>query len=462
MCLMISVQLIGQDSSLVYNQLPQTDKLVRTIDQKSDKIQHELSKKTERSLYRLQREELRLQKKSLRLDSTAAQRIFNGSAQIYSRLNNEIKSKSDNLMKSTGQYYSWIDTTSSLLKFLEARPLAQRTALNAPACKQALLKVKSLQSQLFQTEHIQEFMRNRREYLQQQLTKYDLGNAFKKFNKEVWYYQAQFYEYKEALKDYTKTERKALAILRELPLFKRFLSEHGMLAGLFNIPGDYARNMSGLQTRAQVQSSLQQRLSTMGPNAGQALQQNLSAAMSELTHMRNRISQQERADELPDFKPNMQRVKTFRQRLELGSNLQTEKSSTYFPATVNVGLSAGYKLNDKSLIGLGASYRLGLGNNWNHVALSHEGIGFRTFIDYRLKGWFWLSGEAELNYRMHFHDLIIFKNYSAWQKSALLGLSKKYKLGSKFKGSIQLLYDFLARQQIPGRDPFVFRTGYNF
>ena len=133
-----------------------------------------------------------------------------------------------------------------------------------------------------------------------------------------------------------------------------------------------------------------------------------------------------------------------------------------FPMTTDIGLSVGYKLNDKSVVGVGGSYKLGLGKNWNNVEISRQGIGLRSFVDYKIKGSFWLSGGGELNYRSQFQDLSIFDDYSPWQKSALLGLSKKYQIGKKFKGNLQLMFDFLHAQQIPHTQPIIFRVGYKF
>ena len=165
---------------------------------------------------------------------------------------------------------------------------------------------------------------------------------------------------------------------------------------------------------------------------------------------------------MPDFKPNNQKAKSFLERIEWGSNLQTTKGNLYFSKTCDIGLSAGYKLNDKSIIGIGASYKVGLGQSWQNIAITHQGAGLRTFVDFKLKGNFWISGGAELNYRNEFRRIEVLKDLNAWQQSALLGISKKYKVGKKFKGNAQLLYDFLWKQQQPRTQAVVFRVGYNF
>jgi hypothetical protein len=50
-------------------------------------------------------------------------------------------------------------------------------------------------------------------------------------------------------------------------------------------------------------------------------------------------------------------------------------------------------------------------------------------------------------------------DYSKWQQSGLVGLTKKYKIGKK-SGNIQLLWDFLSYQQVPQTKPIKFRIGY--
>jgi hypothetical protein len=196
------------------------------------------------------------------------------------------------------------------------------------------------------------------------------------------------------------------------------------------------------------------------------VQQNIQAAQTQLSALKDKISKLGGGSgsdaDLPDFKPNQQKTKSFLKRLEYGTNIQTQKSGTYFPTTTDLALSVGYKLNDKSTIGIGASYKLGLGQDIRHIAISHQGMGLRSFADFKLKGNIWISGGGELNYLAAFRNFHILDDFSPWQKSALLGLTKKYKAGKKLKGNMQLLYDFLWQQQVPRAQPVVFRVGYSF
>jgi len=172
---------------------------------------------------------------------------------------------------------------------------------------------------------------------------------------------------------------------------------------------------------------------------------------------------------MPDFKPNTQRTKTFWQRLEYGTNFQTAKNN-FFPTTTDMGLSVGYKLTDKSTVGVGASYKMGWGQDIKHIAITHQGMGLRSYLDVKLKGSFYASGGFEYNYQpvspdslssgsgMHWNEI------ADWHKSGLVGISKIISIKSNFfkKTKVQLLWDFLSYQQIPRTQPVKFRVGYNF
>jgi hypothetical protein len=59
-----------------------------------------------------------------------------------------------------------------------------------------------------------------------------------------------------------------------------------------------------------------------------------------------------------------------------------------------------------------------------------------------------------------FSSINSIKNLELWQKSALLGLMKKYSVGKK-SGNIQLLYDFLATHEVPQSQALKIRFGFN-
>jgi hypothetical protein len=236
------------------------------------------------------------------------------------------------------------------------------------------------------------------------------------------------------------------------------------------MPGDpndptYIASLAGLQTRAQVNSLIQQQISSGGPNGQAQFQQNIQQGQSQLQQLKDKILQSGRGssdDIIPErFKPNNQKIRSFFKRLEYGTNIQSQRANYLFPVTSDLGLSIGYKLNDKSVIGVGASYKLGLGRGWNHIQFTQEGVGLRTYIDCKLKGSFWMSGGYEMNYKTAFYSITQLQNLNAWQQSGLLGLSKVIDVKGKLfkKTKLQLLWDFLSYQQLPKTPPIVLRIG---
>jgi hypothetical protein len=225
-------------------------------------------------------------------------------------------------------------------------------------------------------------------------------------------------------------------------------------------------SLAGLQTRADVSSLIQGRLAAGGPNAQAAFSQNFQQAQNELNALKDKVIKaggNSSDANIPNFKPNAQKSKTFMQRLEYGSNFQFAKANSLVPTTADIGLSLGYKINDKSIIGVGLSYKMGLGNI-QHIKISHQGIGFRSFIDWKLKKQFFVSGGFEINYNAQFKNISQLKSYNDWQEAGLIGITKKVNVNTKFfKGTkLQLLYDVLYRQHIPVSQPVLFRVGYSF
>ena len=148
---------------------------------------------------------------------------------------------------------------------------------------------------------------------------------------------------------------------------------------------------------------------------------------------------------------------------EYGGNFQFGKNNRLVPSTADIALTVGYKLNDNSLVGVGASYKMGIGSI-QRLSISHQGIGLRSFIDWKIKKQFFVSGGFEMNYNAEFKRLSQLQAYSAWQQSGLVGITKKLNVKTKFfkATSIQLLYDVLYRQHIPVSQPVILRAGYSF
>jgi hypothetical protein len=439
-------------------------KFAASVSDKAKKLEDKLMSKSMKTLNSLQQQEEKLYNKLLRTkDSLQAKIALTGLKDKYAALKSKLKSPA--IAGIVKQYIPRLDSLSTSLKFLNVNGVNGKI-------KDAFSKTASLQDKFQQAEDIKKFLKERKELLKQQLEKFGMVKQLKKFNKQVYYYAARIKGYKEILNDPKKTEKKAIELLAKTKFFQDFMRKNSMLASLFRLPGDpndpvTQASLAGLQTRAQVNNLIQQQLSTGGPNAMQQFQQNITMAQSKLNELKNKIlkaGEGNSDDIMPEgFKPNNQKTKSFLKRLEYGANIQTQRATRYFPVTSDLGLSLGYKLNEKSNIGIGASYKLGFGRGWENIRLTQQGVGLRSFIDLKIKGSLWISGGYEMNYRSDFNSISQLKYLNAWQQSGLLGLSKSIPIKTKFfkKTKLQLFWDFMSYQQVPITQPIVFRVGYN-
>lgn len=462
--ILLSGLISAQDSVSVQPQV--SKKYLDAVSAQAGSLEEKLDKKSQKVLARLQKQEAKMRNKLMKIDSVAANNVFANAGDKYKELQQRLKGNS------ARQYIPKLDTLVTSLKFLQSNPeLLAKGKEAAAKLKEAMGKVDGMKDKFQQAEAIKQFIKERKQFLKDQLSKFGFAKELKKLNKEVYYYAQQVNEYKEILKDSKKAEKKAIELLSKTKMFKDFMRKNSALASIFRVPGDpndpaAQANLSGLQTRAQVNTFIQQQIAAGGPGARDQFRQNLQQAQSQINQLKSRIGSGGSSDDImPEgFKPNNQKGKSFLKRLELGTNLQTTKSNSWWPVTSDLGLSVGYKLNDKSIVGIGASYKLGLGNSFRNIRFSQQGAAMRSFLDWKLKGSLWISGGYEMNYRTAFSRVSQLNNLNAWQQSGLVGLSKTVSVKSKFfkKTKLQLLWDFLSYQQIPQTQPVLFRVGYNF
>jgi len=455
-------------------------RLFSGIQKKTASLDQQLTRQTEKYLQRLGRQEARLKKKIAKIDSAAAQRMFAADPrQRYALLAAKLKGDTAGLRnnKFSGAYLPYVDSLQGSLSFLEKNPqLVDPSRVSPAALQNSLGQVRQLEAKLNDADGIRQFIQQRKEQLKQylnsntQLTS-GIRNAYDDYNKQLYYYGQQVKEYQDILNDPDKLFRTALDLLNRVPSFAGFMRSNSFLSLLAGAPGNgggaqAGQAVQGLQTRDQVLSALQTQYGVNGPNAASMAGQNIQSAQGQLDQLRDKMNAGGNSGDLnmPDFKPNTQKTKSFLQRLEYGTNLQSTHSNYYFPMTTDLGLSIGYKLDKENRIGVGASYKVGWGNDFNHVNVSSQGAGLRSFVDIQVKKSFFASGGFEYNYQQPFSSFNAVKSLDSWQQSGLLGVSKILSMKTKVfkKTKLQLLWDFLSYQQVPKAQPLKFRLGYSF
>lgn len=463
--ILLPIVSIGQAADTTFNPKVFSEKAISKIEQSINEIEADIEKRMLKTLERLQKQEAKLKKKLSLKDSLAAKQLFNVDDK-YDALSTKLKSATNT--KGLQEYIPSLDSLTTGFKFLQQAKGLQDKFPKEWTNKIASVNkgVEGLQSKLQQANDVKAFIKERKQQIKEQFEKVGLAKHLKKMNKEVYYYQQQLNEYKALLKEPKKMQQRAITELTKLTVFKDFMKKHSQLASLFRLPDNYGtpQSLAGLQTRASVQGQLQARFAGSGVNPQQYLQQQIAEAQGALNRLKDKVNKFGGGSsdiEMPDFKPNEQKTKSFLKRIEYGANVQSQKTNGLLPVTSDVALTAGYKLNDKSVIGIGAAYKLGWGKGFEHIKITHEGIGLRGYVDVKLKGSIWISGGYEQNYQHAFTKIEDLTVFDAWQTSGLIGMSKKYKIGKK-TNNFQLLWDFMSYQQLPRRQPVLFRVGVGF
>lgn len=441
-------------------------KYLNTVENKIDKYSNRITGKTEKTLARLSRWENKIKNILDQVSPETSAKLFGNNAMTFSSALKIVQEGKAVAAGYKAKYNSYRDKLTTSVKYLENQKDQLDKKLIQPI-NDAKKKLEELEQDVSNTEAVEQFIKERKKQLMNEAVKY-IGNSkyLTKIDKEAYYYVESLRNYKDLFSDKKKVEALALKTLNKIPAFRNFVKQNSMLASLFRVPSEPGApiDLTGLQTRESVNAIIQSRIGSGGPNASAVFSQNMQRAQTELRALKDKVLKAGGSSSdanIPGFKPNTQKSKTFLQRLEYGSIFDFEKPNGYIPTIANIGVSVGYKLNDKSVIGIGVNYKMGLGNI-QRIRITHQGLGFRSFIDWKLKKQFFVSGGFEMNYKASFKNIEQLKDYNAWQEAGLVGLTKKISFKSKLaKGTkVQLLYDMLYRQHIPVGQPFVFRINY--
>jgi len=475
-------------------------KFLSGVNGKASDLDNRLTEQTEKYLARMGKQEERLKKKFSKLDyfghkvsskdslrscasSASTSQLFSGNIeQQYAARLQQLKSDTGAAARQrapSGDYLPNVDSLQTSLLFLKQHPgLLDASKIRVADVQSSLDKLQVTQAKLQDADQLSQFIQQRKQQIQTYLSHYTqvpagITNTFNGYKQQMFYYSQQVKEYKDMLNDPDKMMKTALQYLNKIPAFTSFMSQHSMLAGLFNLPGGppatgAAAVGQGMPSRDQVLAAFQGQSGATGPNVQSLVQGNVSSATDQTAQLQDKISSMGNSAggdlDMPDFKPNGQKTRSFFKRFEWGTNLQTVQSTNFFPATSDLGLSLGYKLDDNNRVGIGASYKIGWGQDINHIHVTGQGASIRSFADLRIKKNIFASGGFEYNYQQPFASLTHFAPIRDWQPSALFGISRIVQMKTKLVKSMkaQLLWDALSYQQIPKAPAFKFRIGYSF
>jgi hypothetical protein len=286
-------------------------------------------------------------------------------------------------------------------------------------------------------------------------------------DKQVFYAKSKIQALKEISEDPSKVEEQALEYLQGEEGFDKLLqnasgNNSNALAGKSVDELERMGYQTKRQMTAQLQGKLGSGLSTVQQNMA-AQVKDYSDKLKDVKSIQTTIKQTKQSatqfknTEKPAFKVNLMRGKPFMQRIEKQFNWQANRAALDGkPATLQLSGMAGFRHTPKLSYGLGLALITGLGQNWNHVKISFEGLGLRSYA-----AWQWQYGiGAYVGYERTYKQAafitsqgeIISSEYNNHNKSAyndavLVGLTKSYKLNDKLNGSIQVLYDIWWKEK---------------
>lgn len=461
-CIVLTSSAIGQKLSELNLNSDEQKKFIFSYNERVDEASKKISHQTDKKLARVRKLELKLLMKYYLVDSIKAKEFRNLSKEYLALINQNTDFKS--ALNNTGMYIPYFDSIGIAAKFIQKyNNFNAKDSLLKQSVNNLVKNIDAIQNKLKASKNINELFKQRSEYLEQFFKNSKFTKYLNKLNKERFYYSQAINEYKTIISEPGKAELFVLNKLKKVPGFNNFMEENSFLASLFPAKTGYNSttipDIPGLQTRKMIEKIIPVQKIEQEGGGGKDLQtQSLTILTDEFKTIKSKIKLFNNDAEMPSFKPNTMRSKSLLKKIEIGANFQFNRSNNFIPGSMNVALQVAYKFHQNGSFGFGTVYLLGI-NTREKISITGSGVGFRSFVDYKAKKSFFINGGFEYNYV----PLTTLNNtqINKWQKSALLGISKKYRINAKLKGNVLVLYDFLHKQNFPQTQPFVFRFGYN-
>ncbi|MBW8684774.1 hypothetical protein [Chitinophaga rhizophila] len=430
--------------------IPAKERYLRVVSKKNRQVTHKLH---HANVEKLNRYIDRLEK----MEKTVALLHPQTAVHVFPPLINHAKTFRDQLSTATqlpARYFGYLDTLQGTIKYI-----VQQTNSTSQSYTQAKAAITSMQREVSVTEQTTAIIEAGNRELAAVLQ--PLGSFAKELSLlqiDLGNYLRQIETYKTLLADPKKIEQKVITLLQHNKLFQSFMSHNSLYAGLLGLPQNYnvTRTLEDLQTRTIVDPLLQTRIGTDPSLAGSRM----DMARSQFEDYKSRYAERQHADKAASDNDHQMKQMNRHNRLQTGANISFQKANMYFPATAEITAQLGYRFHKKGVTGIAINYLLGMGNGWEYITISHQGIGIRSFLDWQIKGNIYVTGGAGINRLSPFHRLRELYDWKGNQLSALAGVKKKVQLKGNKSAVTSIEYDFLAARTLSR--PLRICFGYNF
>lgn len=359
-------------------------------------------------------------------------------------------------------------------------------------------KISELQSKLNAEQQVKDLIKQRTGALEQLAGGKNIA-GLKNIQKNVYYAQEKIKAWRELADDPDEAEEKAMEYLQGVEGFDNYLNTNkSAFGGLGNNATAADLQSMGYQTKGQMSKMLQDKfgnnLQAIQQSMGEQVQQfseKLNGVTDKVKEARNAVNEAKQTVaaakaakdklkhiEAPAFEKNPERGKPFWQRLETQYNFQTTRATPdgLRPAMLELGASVAFKHTPKLSYGIGLATSIGLGQNWQNIKLTYEGISARAYADWIvLYGFSVQAGYEQIlrplnrpyveeqadpnNPQPQQSDNALKAAFGGQQESAYVGIMKRYRINSKWSGTFLAGYNFLW-QQSNLRTPFMIRFGW--
>ncbi|MGB3780687.1 MAG: hypothetical protein WA960_20140 [Tunicatimonas sp.] len=183
----------------------------------------------------------------------------------------------------------------------------------------------------------------------------------------------------------------------------------------------------------------------------------LQSGQGKLQDLKKKYRQVQASEEVYVKKESLKGI-PFGQRLTYGGTLQVIHQTNL---AADLSPLLGYHLNRNVVVGIGATYRLAVSEDYRRVLTGHPVYGGRGFGEYTLARGFMLHGEYErLRRRAPLFNQEVGEH--AFQNAVLVGAGKHYTITKRVRGMVLLLYNLRAADQLPGVyvRPYMVRFGF--
>jgi hypothetical protein len=317
------------------------------------------------------------------------------------------------------------------------------------------ISIDRAQQQLDITQRTKDELMQRKEYWKVQVKEHpEYSKWLSKMEKERYYYMAQISMYRSVLHDPSVLDDQLMSCLRSDPRFSDFM------ATLPAKPQDPAK----MQPRQLVQQMMQSQAAAIDEDPSALIKgakEKGSELLGDLSDKATEIGNIDNTAQVPEFKPDPFKTKSFWEHFDVGFDLQFDRNTFHLPSSGVAGLQLAFNFNERFSAGALVNYRFGMGEI-KHIRFSHQGAGYGVFINSKI--WKNLGAQAgyERNWRTDTQVSETVQFDAGWTTAMLAGLTYEYSIGKKVKATLGVFCDFLYKKYTPQSNAVLWRMGWKF